>query len=447
MLTLFAFLGALGILVTLHELGHYLVARYFGVRVIRFSVGFGRPLYTWRRSPSDTEWALCWIPLGGYVRMADERDDETLVMPGVSPANVFNRKPVLQRMAIVVAGPLMNLAVACLFYGVLHWQERTEAVTIMAAPPAGSLAERAGLQAGDRLLEVNGRDVRHWSQVHWESVRSLIDGDGLSVSFERSGVVREAHLSSEEPDWPTFTPSASSALGLHPIETAVTIGRVVDGSAGAQAGLQAGDRLLTLDGDTIESTFEFTQRIRANPGRELELEFERDGRKQRVAITPQSVTPPEAGSAPQGRLGVGLRGDYVTETYRLGVLAGLAAGARQTWDMSVFSLVAFYRMLDGSMSWRMLGGPVTIADAAGQSAQVGLSAYIGFLAMLSVSLGVLNLLPVPVLDGGHLMYYLVELLTGSPVSERWMEWGQKVGLLMIGLLTALALINDLSRFL
>ncbi len=440
-------MGALGILVTLHELGHFLVARHYGVRVIRFSVGFGKPIFTWRRSPADTEWALCWIPLGGYVRMADERDESTLSMPGVDPRNVFNRKPVLQRMAIVFAGPLMNLLLASAFYAVLNWQERTEAVAVMGAPATGSLADKAGLQAGDRLLLINGRQVDHWSDVNWEALRSLIYADGMSLEFERAGVRKQAAISENDAGWPAFTPAASSALGLHPLETDVQVSRVVAGSAGEKGGLQAGDRLLQLDGKPVESSQAFTRVIRANAGRELPLLIERDGRSIQLSVVPDAVTSPEDAAVVQGRLGVGLRGQMMTDTYRMDFLQGVMAGVRQTVDMSAFSLLAFWRMLNGTMSWRMLGGPVTIADAAGQSAQVGLMAYIGFLAMLSVSLGVLNLLPVPVLDGGHLMYYLVELVTGSPVSERWVEWGQKFGLLFIGLLTALALVNDLSRFL
>lgn len=447
MLTVAAFLGALGILVTLHELGHFLVARYYGVRVIRFSVGFGKPIFTWRRSQADTEWALCWIPLGGYVRMADERDESTLSMPGVDPGNVFNRKPVLQRMAIVFAGPLMNLLLASAFYAVLNWQERTEAVTVLAAPPADSLVARSGLQAGDKLLTVNGREVAHWSDVNWEALRSVIYGDGIEFEYERSGIKKQASISDEDPAWPAFSPAAASILGLHPVETAVHVSRVVAGSAGEKAGLQAGDRLLRIDGIEVESTLEFTRTIRANAGRELPLLVEREGKSLELSVVPDAVTAPDNAALVQGRLGVGLRGQMITDTYRKGIAQGVWAGVRQTADMSAFSLVAFYRMLTGTMSWRMLGGPVTIADAAGQSAQIGLAAYIGFLAMLSVSLGVLNLLPVPVLDGGHLMYYLVELVTGKPVSDRWMEWGQKIGLLFIGLLTALALVNDLSRFL
>lgn len=446
MMTILAFLGALGILVTLHEMGHFLVARWCGVRVIRFSVGFGRPLFTWQRSPQHTEWALCWIPLGGYVRMADERDEPSLSLPGVHPGNVFNRKPVLQRMAIVVAGPLMNLLVACVFYGVLQMQERTEAIASVAQPLEATLAARAGFEGGDRIISMNGNEVARWSDVNWETLRALMFNESLVLLVERSGAVLRLGISADDPDWPSFTPSAAAALGLHPREHAVNIGQVVSGSAGEAAGLQAGDRLLRIDDIVISSTFQFTDQIRQSAGRERLLTIERQGQVMSVYATPQAVTGPDGTGPVQGRLGIRLRGDLELDTVRLGVGAALWAGVRQTVDMSAFSVMAFYRMLTGGMSWRMLGGPVTIADAAGQSAQVGLAAYVGFLAMLSVSLGVLNLLPVPVLDGGHLMYYLVELLTGRPVSDQILEWGQKLGLLLIGLLTALALFNDFSRF-
>lgn len=446
MTTVLAFLGALGILVTLHELGHFLVARHFGVKVIRFSVGFGKPIFTWRQSPDSTEWALCWIPLGGYVRMADERDEDSLKAPGVTPDNVFNRKPVLQRMAVVVAGPLMNLVLACGFYGYLQAQDRTEAVTLVGEMADDAFASRAGLARGDRLLALNGNPVRHWSDVNWEALRAMLYGDGLLVQFDRGGVVRELSLPASDPAWPEFSPAAASAFGLAPLEGAVSIKRVVPELAGERAGLQVDDVLLRIDGRPVRSSALFTREIRDNPGRELILDLERQGRVLQIPVTPDAVKGTGDNPAVFGRLGIGLGATLTQETVDYGLFEASWRGVRQTIDMSAFSLAAFYKMLTGEMSWRMLGGPVTIADAAGQSAKLGWLSYIGFLAMLSVSLGVLNLLPVPVLDGGHLMYYLVELIRGEPLSERWVEWGQKVGLLLIGLLTALALASDLSRF-
>ncbi|MCE2679730.1 MAG: RIP metalloprotease RseP [Burkholderiales bacterium] len=447
MTTLIAFLLALGILVTFHELGHYLVARACGVRVVRFSVGFGKPIFTYQKTPNDTEWTLAWIPLGGYVRMVDERDEESLRVSGVNESNVFNRKPVWQRILVVVAGPVMNLLLACLFYGGLQTLDRTEPIALIGEPARGSLAEKFRLEAGDKIVAANGEVTEKWSDVNWESLRAMLYGNDFTLEIDRAGEKIKIVIDADSENWPAFTPAAAGAFGLSPLEKNVSIRRVVPGSAGERAGLMADDRLTTLNGQNVRSSSAFTQIIRENPDTELALVIEREGQTLSLLIRPEATEDlSQKPSRTIGKLGVGLGGDYEMATFSNDTYSAMVAGVKQTYDMSVFSLVAFYKMLQGEMSWRMLGGPVTIADAAGQSAKIGLAAYIGFLAMLSVSLGVLNLLPIPVLDGGHLMYYLVELIRGKPLSDRWMELGQKVGMAALGLLTALALFNDISRF-
>jgi regulator of sigma E protease len=446
-MTLIAFLVALGILVSLHELGHYLAARIFGVRVVRFSIGFGKPIVRYQRTPTSTEWVLAWIPLGGYVRMADQRDPESLLVAQLDPNSIFNIKPVWQRMCIVAAGPVMNLLLACIFYAYLQMQPRIEPVTLVSQPIAGSIAEYSGLQRADRIVAVNGETTERWSEVNWEFLRALLSRNTIDIEVSRAGIHRFLSIDPQQHNWPSFTPSAAAAFGVLPFEQNIKITRIQDASVAEQAGFQVGDTVLALEQKVVESSAQLSQWVKDNPGKELVFSILRDNQRMQIVASPEAVSQAQ-GADPSvvGRLGVGLAGELETSEFENSFAQAIFAGMEQTFDMSFFSLSAFWQMMTGNLSWKMLGGPIAIADAAGESAKLGFSAYIGFLAMLSVSLGVLNLLPIPVLDGGHLLYYLVEVVRGKPLSERFQLKAQQVGFVFLGFLTFFALLNDVTRF-
>ena len=441
--TALAFLLALAILIVFHEFGHFYVARLFNVRVIRFAVGFGKPLLKKRFSPDGTEFVLAAVPLGGYVRMVDERDPESLNVPNLDLNQAFNRKPVHQRMLIVLAGPVMNLLLAIVFYASVQMIGYSEPVAKVAQPIANTFASALGLEQGDRVIQVNGIDISGWNSFNWQVMRSVMQTEDVSVVIERQGIQKQLVIENSNPLWPALSPSALTNLGLLPLEKNVIVRKVVEGSAAEKAGLLVGDQIISADTVQLYSSGSLTQMIRASEGNAMTLHVLRDAVALSLTVTPDRITDDQGRVI--GRLGVGLGGDLDIQKTSMGLLDAITYGVKHTWEVSTFSLAAFYKMITGQMSFKMLSGPVSIADAAGQSAKLGLAAYLGFLAMVSVSLGVLNLLPVPLLDGGHLMYYLAEFVRGKPLPDIWFEWGQRVGLALIALMTVLALFNDVQR--
>jgi regulator of sigma E protease len=445
--TVVSFIVALGGLIVVHELGHYLVARWCGVKVLRFSVGFGRALVTRRLGPDRTEWVIAAVPLGGYVKMVDEREGE--VAPEDLP-RAFNRQSVGRRFAIVIAGPLANFLLAIAVYWGLFMSGVQEAKPIIAAPESTTLAARAGLARGDTIRAVNGEPVASWQDVRWRVLQLALDR-------------KEARLEVQSPsgalDWRTLDLTqvrseevegdllARLGLRLYRPDVPPTIGQVVAGSVAERAGLVARDRVLTVDGQAIATWEALVTKVRGSAGRTLELEVDRTGQRLRIHVTPEPVA---QGAETIGRIGAGpylepgAMSAYLVEV-RYGPGESLTRALAKTWEMSVFSLRMLGKMIVGEISWRNLSGPVTIADYAGQSAQLGLVPYLAFLALISISLGVLNLLPIPLLDGGHLMYYTIEVLKGSPVSERVMELGQRAGLVVLLFLMAFAFYNDINR--
>jgi regulator of sigma E protease len=445
--TVVSFIVALGVLIVVHELGHYLVARWCGVKVLRFSVGFGRALVTRRLGPDRTEWVIAAVPLGGYVKMVDEREGE--VAPEDLP-RAFNRQSVGRRFAIVIAGPLANFLLAIAVYWGLFMSGVQEAKPIIAAPESTTLAARAGLARGDTIRAVNGEPVASWQDVRWRVLQLALDR-------------KEARLEVQSPsgalDWRTLDLTqvrseevegdllARLGLRLYRPDVPPTIGQVVAGSVAERAGLVARDRVLTVDGQAIATWEALVTKVRGSAGRTLELEVDRTGQRLRIHVTPEPVA---QGAETIGRIGAGpylepgAMSAYLVEV-RYGPGESLTRALAKTWEMSVFSLRMLGKMIVGEISWRNLSGPVTIADYAGQSAQLGLVPYLAFLALISISLGVLNLLPIPLLDGGHLMYYTIEVLKGSPVSERVMELGQRAGLVVLLFLMAFAFYNDINR--
>ena len=444
---LIPFALALGLLILVHELGHYLVARWCGVKVLRFSIGFGKPLLRRTAGRDGTEWVLAAFPLGGYVKMLDERE-----APVAAPElhRAFNRQSVYRRFAIVAAGPLANFLLAiALYWGlfVAGTEELKPRVTLSDTP---AIAQAAGVREGDLVVAVDEEPVRSWQDLRWVLLRHALDSREVMLrvrTLEDVEAFRRLDLSGVAID--EGGTDLIARLGLRPWRPAIpaVIGRVADGSAAERAGLQDGDRVLAIAGTPVEAWSDLVRLVREAPGRALDFEVERGGEAVKLVITPEAA---EEGGAQIGRIGVGVAeaaagGIAMFGEVRYGVLEGLSRAVQQTWETSVLSLKMIGRMLTGEVSWKNLSGPVTIADYAGQTAQLGWTHYLKFVALISISLGVLNLLPIPVLDGGHLLYYTIEIIKGGPIPERVMEVGQQIGLALLVMLMAFAFYNDLNR--
>jgi regulator of sigma E protease len=448
LVTILSFLVTVGVLVVIHELGHYLAARLVGVKILRFSVGFGRTLWIKRLGRDETEWVLAAIPLGGFVKMLDEREAE--VAPADRP-RAFNRQSVGARIFIVLAGPAANFLLAFLLYWGLFIAGLPGVKPVLGDPPRDSPAAVAGLANGDTVRAVAEEPVYSWNDVRWLLLKEAVRRGTTPVEVEMQGggrTVRNLDMSGITKD--DLDRDFLGKLGLRPFRPKVRaeLGRVLPASAAERAGLAQGDVVVAAGGRPISTWFEFTAEVSANPGRTLELEIDRGGRRYLVRATPD----PAGEGAPRiGRLGVeageALKREYerMTTTVRYGPVEAVPRAAHKVYDLSIFSVKMLGRMIVGDVSWKNLSGPITIADYAGQSAQLGWITFLGFLALVSVSLGVLNLLPIPLLDGGHLVYYFAEIVKGSPVSERTMEIGQRLGLALLLGLTFFAFYNDINR--
>jgi regulator of sigma E protease len=464
-----SFIVAIGVLVVVHEYGHYRIARLCGVKVLRFSIGFGKPLWQRVSKKTGTEWTIAALPLGGYVKMLDERDPG----PGIAPADLpyaFNRQSVGKRIAIVIAGPVANFLLAIALFAAVFATGITEPAAIVAAPPAGSVAAKAGFDGGETVLAMrnergsDGEAVRSWSDLRWKL---------LDAAFDHRRVVLRAKNAQGTFDYQVDLRGISdkevdddfmSKLGFEPGGGTLTVAGVEPGSAAQRAGLQPGDTLREMNGKRVDSATAFIDFIKSHAGKTLTLEIERGGSSagaangeaasgvkagtsgtlQTLTIVPETRRDPDTG-ADIGRIGAALATQVPSVDVRYGPVESLELGVRRTWDISLYSLRMFGRMITGEASLKNLSGPVTIADYAGKSARLGLAPFLSFLALVSISLGVLNLLPIPVLDGGHLLYYLVEAATGKAVSERWQLVLQRAGLVCIVALSAIALFNDLAR--
>ncbi|MEO8486848.1 MAG: RIP metalloprotease RseP [Betaproteobacteria bacterium] len=439
-----AFLVVLGVLVVFHELGHFLVARLAGVKVLRFSVGFGRVVWSRRFGRDRTEWALSLVPLGGYVKMADERED---ALPSEDLPRAFNRQSVGKRIAIVVAGPIANLLLAVLLFAGTYVAGVPGQKAVLAPPQPGTPAAVAGFAEGDRVTAVDGDPVASLQDLRWRVLRAQ-GRDRVDVDVERpdgsraSRTLAVSGLAVE--DWEG---NPLAALGLRPDFGAPLVDQVVAGKPAEAAGLKNGDRIVAVDGRPTRSPSDVAQSTNAKPGVPIVFRVARDGAERDVTVVPEV--------ADQGGRRVGLAGlrlkvdpasaDRIAITVRSGPVEALGQGLRKTWELSAFTLRMLGRMITGGASLRNLSGPITLADYAGQSAQAGVLTFVGYLALISISLGVLNLLPIPLLDGGHLLYYLAEIILGRPVSDRAFEVGQRIGMALLAVLMTLALVNDVSR--
>ncbi|MHA6638968.1 RIP metalloprotease RseP [Stutzerimonas frequens] len=439
-------LVALGVLVTFHEFGHFWVARRCGVKVLRFSVGFGSPLFRWH-DRQGTEFVIAAIPLGGYVKMLDEREGD---VPPALLDSAFNRKSVRQRFAIVSAGPLANFLLALVFFWLLAMLGSEQIRPVIGAVEPGSLAAQAGLSVDQEIVAVNGKPVSGWGEVNLQLVRRLGESGQLDVTVRDVGGSSERHLQISLQNWlkGVEEPDPITSLGIRPWRPQIVpVIAQLDPEGPAQAaGIRLGDRLLSLNQQPLDDWQQVIDAVRTLPGEPVSLQVERQGQRLDVSLT---LATRGEGEVRRGYLGAGVEGgEWPAEMLRevsFGPLEAVAEGVRRTWTMSLLTLDSLKKMLFGELSVKNLSGPITIAKVAGASAQSGLGDFLNFLAYLSISLGVLNLLPIPVLDGGHLLFYLVEWVRGRPLSERVQGWGVQIGISLVVGVMLLALVNDLGR--
>jgi regulator of sigma E protease len=446
-----AFLVAIGILVAVHEFGHYWVAKKLGFKVLRFSIGFGKPLAVHvGKDPDRTEYCVAAIPLGGYVKLLDEREGD------VSAAELhrsFTRRPVLHRIAVLLAGPAMNLFFAAFLYAILAMVGNEIVKPVIGQVRLDSPAAAAGLQRGDQIVRVGDRAVQDTEELQIALIRQFSDDGVMHLRVRRDGAERALTLRVDQDRRAMTEPGRllpGLGFDLATWSANTVIHDVPAGSAGARAGLKPRDRMLAVDGQPVVNREEFVSLVSGAPGRDISIEVERGGNRMRIVAPVPAVV--DQGRT-IGRLGITLEEGPRTwppgliEVHRSGPIEALRGGVAKTWEMSALTVQMLWRIVTGQVSAKNISGPISIAEFAGISASLGVTAFLAFLAIISVSLGVLNLMPVPLLDGGQVLYQLVEAVKGTPLSERAQLFGQQVGIALLVVLMSLAFYNDISRHL
>lgn len=437
-----SFVFALGILITVHEFGHFWVARRMGVKVLRFSVGFGKPLWSRRSRNGETEYVLAALPLGGYVKMLDEREAP---VPEAERGRAFNNKSVGARIAVVSAGPAFNLLFAIAAFWIIFLAGVPGVAPVIGHIEPGTPAAEAGMQAGSRIVAVGKTPTETWEQTRLALFEATLEDRSIALTLQTpSGDTVTHNLQLDRSQGPVEPQTLFDSLGFEPWQPEAQVAGVQAGSAADAAGLQPGDRIVALDGEPVRHWSEWVAYVRERPGQAIDMMVVRDERRIPLQMTP--------GVREEDGQRIGFAGverapipeSMFAET-RYGVVEGLLAGAEKTWDMSVLMLRVLAGMITGEASLSNISGPLTIAQFAGDTASLGIMPFLNFLAVVSVSLGVLNLLPIPILDGGHLMYYLIELAKGSPVSEQAQQAAQRIGIALLLMLMALAFYNDFMR--
>jgi regulator of sigma E protease len=447
--TVVAFLVALALLVVVHELGHYWVARWCGVKVLRFSVGMGKIIYSRHLGPDQTEWALSILPLGGYVKMLDAREQDLSGLPPEDLNREFTRQSVWKRIAIVAAGPLANFLLAIAVFAGLYTYGIPEPTTRLRAVPERTAAYEAGLRGGELVTSVNGEPVRIWTDLRWKLMQLALEKTPVQLDIQRTDRAEAAGANSGAVtmNLDGLTPADLEGdflakLGLDLARPAPVLGKIMPDGPAMQAGLREGDVIHSVDGKPIVDGLAFVELIRASAGKPLYIAGSRKGEAFEITVTPESYTRNEQ---VVGRIKaeVPLAPEMIIASEP--PLSALAKAVRKTWETSTLTLKMLGKILIGEVSWKNITGPITIADYAGQTARVGIISYLTFIAFISISLGVMNLLPIPVLDGGLLLYYSLELLTGRAIPERIGEMAQRAGVGILMTLMAVAVFNDIIR--
>lgn len=447
-LSAIAFLIALGILISIHEFGHFWVARKVGIKVLRYSIGFGKPLIRKVGKVDNTEFVLAAIPLGGYVKMLDEREG---AVPASDRHRAFNRQPLWARSAVVVAGPLANFLLAIVAYWIVMMIGISGVAPLIGAPQPGSAAEQAGFVYEDRIVSVNGQQTQTWTDARIALLESSLGSPApLQIQVEQANgqmLVRELPVTQDQMLKSDGDAVANLGFRTWWPEVDPVIGGLVDGGAADQAGLEIGDQIVSVDGVPVVTWRELVDIVQPSGGVELALVVSRDGNRMNINLTPQSV---QAGEQTIGRIGVMETQSEVLSSksqvvVRYPPVEAIGEALQRTWNMSVLTIRMLGKLFVGQASLDNISGPISIAQYAGQSASIGIDHYINFIALISISLAVLNLLPIPMLDGGHLVYFAAEAVTGKPVSEKVQIWGQQLGIVLLGSLMFLAFYNDIWR--